>query len=181
MNSEEANYDIPLFLQHCTKRCGPMDLHISRLSSQDLHAKVPGIQEMEHWKMNLMAVSEKHRLAIFAIKSELHICELDLLTCRVLKLLKVVSLINDESPVNNLRLLRCAERDFIVTVDEAAYVRMVYLDNLDRDPIKFVNKHPGAPDNSTWSVDGNSNAPARVVVGSNAHAISVINLATNEI
>jgi len=58
---------------------------------------------------------------------------------------------------------------------------MVYLDNLDRDPIKLVNKHPGAPDNSTWSVDGTSNAPARVVVGSNAHAISVINLATNEI
>lgn len=88
---------------------------------------------------------------------------------------------NEKSAVNNMRLVRCAERDFVVTVDESAFVRMIYLDNLDKDPIKFLNKHPGAHDNSTWSVDGTSCTPPRVVVGSNAHAISIFNLSTDEI
>jgi len=56
-----------------------------------------------------------------------------------------------------------------VTVDDGSFVRMFYLDDLNRDPIKFTNKAPSAPDNSTWSCDGTGMQPPKVVVGSNAH------------
>ena len=92
---------------------------------------------------------------------------------------KVIDLLNEDSEINNVRLVTCAEREFIVTVDMDASVRMVYLDDLDKDPIKFTNTYPWAQDNSTWSVDGSSvpgEFPPRVVVGSNAHSLTVFNL-----
>ena len=55
-----------------------------------------------------------------------------------------MDLLNDNNTINNLKLVRCAQRDFVVTVDDGAFVRMVYLDDLDKDPIKFLNTHPGA-------------------------------------
>ena len=85
--------------------------------------------------------------------------------------------------MNNVRLVACAEREFVVTVDFAAHVRMIYLDDLDKDPIKFSNEYPWAQDNSTWSVDGNSvpgELPPRVVVGSNAHSLTIFNLETGQ-
>ena len=78
-----------------------------------------------------------------------------------------------------MRLVTCAEREFIVTVDYDAHVRMLYLDDLDKDPIKFTNEYAWAQDNSTWSVDGSSVPgllPPRVVVGSNAHSLTIFNL-----
>ena len=59
---------------------------------------------------------------------------------------------------------------------------MVYLDDLNRDPIKFTNEYPFATDNSTWSIDGSQVAdmPPRVVVGSNAHSLTIFNLMSGE-
>jgi hypothetical protein len=53
-----------------------------------------------------------------------------------------------------MKIVRCKERDFIVTVDDSAFVRMVYLDDLNKDPIKFTNRYANKHDNSTWSLDG---------------------------
>ena len=58
--------------------------------------------------------------------------------------LKIIDLRNDGSEINNVRLVTCAEREFVVTVDYAAHVRMLYLDDLDKDPIKFTNEYPWA-------------------------------------
>ena len=52
---------------------------------------------------------------------------------------KEIDLLNESNAVNNLRLVTCAGREFIVTVDDGAFVRMVYLDDMDKDPIKFRN------------------------------------------
>ena len=136
---------------------------------------------MEDWKTNLFIVSEKHRVVIFAIKSKLHVHELDPLTLEVRGLLKVLTLHNEDCLINNIRLVNCASADFIVTVDDQAFVRMFFLDNLDREPIRFSNISPNASDNSTWSCDGTGTNPPRVVVGSNAHTISIIDLSTEEL
>lgn len=129
----------------------------------------------------MFIVSEKHWVVIFAVKSKLIVHELDPITLEVKGQLKVVGLQNQENLINNIRLVTCAEADFIVTVDDGAFVRMFYLDDLDRDPIKFTNKAPYVTDNSTWSCDGTGSQPPRVVVGSNAHTISVIDLTTEEL
>lgn len=55
---------------------------------------------------------------------------------------------------------------------------MIYLDNLDREHIKFKNVYAGIGDNSTWSLDGSTKNPPRVVVGSNAHKVTVFDLQT---
>lgn len=134
---------------------------------------------MEDWKTNLLVVSEKHRLIIFAITSKLHVYELDILTCEVVKLVKIIPLNNNDSLINNIRLVNCASSDFVITVDDGANVRMIFLDGLDREPIRFTNIHPNASDNSTWSCDGTGTNPPRVVVGSNAHALSIIDLSSD--
>ena len=134
--------------------------------------------------MNLLAVSEKYRVAVIAVRDKLHCYELDPFAGEIVtgKPAKIVDLRNDGSDVNNIRLVKCADREFIVTVDFAAHVRMIYLDDLDRDPIKFTNEYAWAADNSTWSVDGSSvpalGLPPRVVVGSNAHSLTIFNLET---
>jgi WD40 repeat protein len=56
---------------------------------------------------------------------------------------------------------------------------MVYLDDLTKDPIKFSNVYPNMNDNSTWSLDGftgSSTKAPKVVVGSNAWALSIFDL-----
>lgn len=68
-----------------------------------------------------------------------------------------------------------------MTVDDGAFIRMFYLDDLNREPIKFTNIAPFANDNSTWSCDGTGTQPPRVVVGSNAHSLSIIDLSTEEL
>ena len=81
-----------------------------------------------------------------------------------------------------MRLVTCAEVDFLITVDDGAFVRMFYLDDLqNRAPIKFTNVYPSAQDNSTWSCDGVNSTPPRVVVGSNAHTLSVIDLTSEQV
>lgn len=55
---------------------------------------------------------------------------------------------------------------------------MLYLEDLFKDPIKFHNYYPECNDNSTWSLSGSQVNPPRVVVGSNAHRVSVYNLQT---
>jgi hypothetical protein len=56
--------------------------------------------------------------------------------------------------INNMKIVRTKSYDFIVTVDDAACVRMVYLDDLSKQPLKFSNVYPDKQDNSTWSLDG---------------------------
>lgn len=194
-SAEQAQMrDIPLFLQnqkrtHFETAESVSDIWISRLgqppvdSSQRLGQRLPGVDpnDLEHWKMNLMVVSEKYRLLVVAVLAQLHVFALDPASGGILGEgpLKVVDLRNEGSEVNNMRLVTCAGREFLVTVDFAANVRMLYLDDLERDPIKFKNEYPWAEDNSTWSVDGNSvpgELPPRVVVGSNAHSLTVFNL-----
>lgn len=38
-----------------------------------------------------------------------------------------------------MKLVTCGGKEFIVTVDEGGYVRMLYLEDLFKDPIKFHN------------------------------------------
>jgi hypothetical protein len=75
-------------------------------------------------------------------------------------------------------LTECGGQEFIVTVDMAGQVRMLYLKDLDRDPSKFSNLLPSVSDNSTWSVDGASVNPPRVAVGSNTFKVTVYDLST---
>jgi WD40 repeat protein len=51
---------------------------------------------------------------------------------------------------------------------------------LDRECIKFKNVYPEKRDNSTWSLCGSVTNPPRVVVGSNAHKVTVFNLQTGK-
>ena len=96
--------------------------------------------------MNLLAVSEKHRVFVVAVLDKLHVYELDPFAGELIadRPAKVIDLRNGGSEVNNVRLVACAEREFIVTVDFAAHVRMIYLDDLDKDPIKFTNEYAWA-------------------------------------
>jgi len=77
-----------------------------------------------------------------------------------------------------MRLIQCGGEEFIVTVDMNGQGRMLYLTDLDKDPIKFSNIDQRTHDNSTWSVDGSSQNPPRVVVGSNTFNMNVYNLQT---
>ena len=62
------------------------------------------------------------------------------------------------------------------TVDMEGNVRMLFLDNLQRECIKFTNVYDNVEDNSTWSLCGSGVGVPRVVVGSNAHKVTVFNL-----
>lgn len=133
--------------------------------------------------MNLIAVSERYRVFIVAVNSKLRVYELNPHTASIASdQFHEIDLFNEDNLINNVRLVTCANREFIVTVDDGAYVRMVYLDDLGKDPIKFRNIYAHTTDNSTWSVDGSSSSqfgfPPRVAVGSNAHSLSVFNLST---
>ena len=63
-------------------------------------------------------------------------------------------------------------------MDFGGNVRMLWLENMDRECIKFKNVYPDKHDNSTWSLCGSSTDPPRVVVGSNAYNVTVFNLTT---
>jgi WD40 repeat protein len=138
---------------------------------------------MQTWKMNLIVVSERYRVVIIAVNSKLRVYELDPLSASIVSTtFYEIDMLNDGALINNLRLITCAEREFLVSVDDGAFVRMVYLDDLNKDPIKFRNIYSHTNDNSTWSVDGSSASqfghPPRVVVGSNAHSLTIFNLKT---
>lgn len=90
----------------------------------------------------------------------------------------VISLDNNGESINNLKLVRCDGNEFVCTVDYGGNVRMLWLSNLQRECIKFKNVYSGKPDNSTWSLCGAAVNPPRVVVGSNAHMVTVFNLTT---
>jgi len=92
----------------------------------------------------------------------------------------IIDLQNDFEGINNLKLIRCDDREFICTVDYGANVRMLFLDNLKRECIKFKNVYPNKADNSTWSLCGSSVNPPRVVVGSNAFKVTVFDLQTGK-
>jgi WD40 repeat protein len=89
-----------------------------------------------------------------------------------------IDLKNNGEEINNLRLIKCDDREFVCTVDFGGNVRMLFLDNLTRECIKFENVYPECEDNSTWSLCGASVNPPRVVVGSNAHKVTIFNLQT---
>lgn len=55
----------------------------------------------------------------------------------------MVNLENDNHEINNLKLINCDEKEFICTVDYGANVRMIFLDNLTRECIKFKNEYAG--------------------------------------
>lgn len=57
---------------------------------------------------------------------------------------------------------------------------MLYLEDLLKDPIKFTNHYSSSPDNSTWSLSGSQVNPPRIVVGSNAHKVTIFDLSTNK-
>lgn len=126
-----------------------------------------------------MAVSERYRVVIIAVRSKLRVYELEPHSASIVgEQYTEVDLVNEGNEVNNMRLVVCADREFVVTVDDGAYVRMVYLDDLQHDPIKFRNLYSHTHDNSTWSVDGSRSFPPRVVAGSNAFSLTVFNLQT---
>lgn len=79
-----------------------------------------------------------------------------------------------------MRLVTCGGKEFIVTVDDGGYVRMLFLEDLFKDPIKFHNYYASSDDNTTWSVTGSSVNPPRVAVGSNAHKVTVFDLSTGQ-
>lgn len=127
----ESDPDIPLFLQNLPRTPNPHDLKIQRLLSTKL-THVDSLNQMEERRTNLMVVSEKHSLVIFAIQHELHVYTLDILDFTVKKRITVLDLQNNSKVINNIRLVTCAKVDFLVTVDDGALVRMIYLDALDR-------------------------------------------------
>ena len=88
----------------------------------------------------------------------------------------IISLDNNEESINNLKLIKCDGNEFVCTVDYGGNVRMLWLNNLQREFIKFKNIYPSKNDNSTWSLCGSAVNPPRVVVGSNAHMVTVFNL-----
>ncbi len=75
-------------------------------------------------------------------------------------------------------MISCEGQEFLVTVDMAGQVRMLYLKDLERDPFKYSNIITSTGDNSTWSVDGSLQNPPRIAVGSNTHKVTVYNLQT---
>ena len=81
-----------------------------------------------------------------------------------------------QKEINNMRLISCSDNEFIVTVDESGQVRMKFLRDLEKEPIKFSNISPAHQDNSTWSVDGARVNPPRVAVGSNTYKVTVYDL-----
>jgi hypothetical protein len=102
--------------------------------------------------MNLMVVSEKHKYLVIAVEHELWVFKFDF---NLLKMASqngptcirgephhVIDLNNDNQPINNLKLIRCDEREFVSTVDFGGNVRMLFLDNLIREQIKFENVYP---------------------------------------
>jgi hypothetical protein len=66
------------------------------------------------------------------------------LTFEIGKKIKTLNLNNNNSTINNIRLVTCATVDFVITVDDGSFVRMIYLDDLNREPIKFTNHSPTA-------------------------------------
>ena len=136
--------------------------------------------------MNLMVVSEKHKFIIIAVEHQLWVFKFDFHKLKFSQQpLEIkgnpyytISLDNDDEAINNLKLIKCDGREFVCTVDFGGNVRMLFLDNLQRECIKFKNEYPSCSDNSTWSLCGASTNPPRVVVGSNAHKVTVFNLQT---
>jgi len=167
------------------------DVPIAHLDQQKI--------ELDVWKMNTMVVSEAHKYLIIAVDAVLHVYQFDheLLSssnkfttqnskdqhifknikgAKIFGKPKIIELNNDNQDINNLKLIRCDDREFICTVDYGGNVRMIFLDNLDREHIKFRNVYQGVHDNSTWSLTGATMNPPRVAVGSNAHKVTVFDL-----
>ena len=68
----------------------------------------------------------------------------------------------------------CGEKEYVISVDMGAYIRMFDLDDLNKEPIKYRNMYQEANDNSTWSMDIHPSLPPLLAVGSNSFNISVI-------
>ena len=57
--------------------------------------KVQGLDSIEGWKMNLMAVSEKYKIVVIAVESKLNVYKLDPISGKVKKApCKVIDLVN---------------------------------------------------------------------------------------
>lgn len=98
--------------------------------------------------MNLTVVSHKHKYLIIAVDTLLHVYMFDYNKLKFSSVNKaitgdpahVIDLNCDE--INNLKLIQCDDREFVATVDFEGNVRMLFLDNLTRECIKFKNIYP---------------------------------------
>eukprot|EP00347_Sterkiella_histriomuscorum_P017311 403349870 len=165
--------DIPLYMQNGS------NYKINRVL---INYKITTLPRLPEWKMNLMVVSEKYGLLIVAVNHELYVYKLDPVTFKITNQNKFtkLNLQSDEAEINNIKLITCNQNQFIVTVDNDGHGRMFFLENLDKDPIKFNNVSARYADNSCWSVDGSQTLPPRVVVGSNTHNCNVYDLSTGD-
>ena len=87
-----------------------------------------------------MVVSEEYQYIIIAVEDKLHVYKFDMHLLkfggmdkgpvRIVGEPLILDLQNDNEGINNLKLIRCDDREFICTVDFGANVRMLFLDNL---------------------------------------------------
>lgn len=60
--------------------------------------------QLETWKMNLLAVSQKHRVLVIAVVDKLHVYSLDPFSAEIIREIpaKIIDLRNGGSDVNNV-------------------------------------------------------------------------------
>ncbi|EFA79094.1 gamma tubulin [Heterostelium album PN500] len=116
------------------------------------------------WKLNLLAVSNREKKIFIAESQNIGVYDLDNPTT----LIETLHLDN-----NNIKIGITCGQEILVTVDDEGYIRVIFVDDLTRLPLRFFNG------SSTWGITICQSKPM-IAVSSNNFKITVWDLSLGE-
>lgn len=143
---------------------------------------LPGLETYVRFtqKMNILAVSETHRLLFIACRNKILCFRLTPCpTCESeLSLTIPPNPLTIEGPVvNYMKIGYFKGSEILIVATMAAQVLMYNLDDLSQPPANFDNYYEGVEDNSTWSCDLQG---SYLCAGSNSTKVSVWEIDTGQ-
>eukprot|EP01132_Coremiostelium_polycephalum_P002249 gene2249-2772_t len=95
------------------------------------------------WKLNLIAISPDKKKLFIAESQFLSVYDLN----NPSRQLRQINLDNNNMTVNQIRIGKIEDEDVLITVDEGGFVRLFFVNDIDRPPLMFFNAGV-----STWGI-----------------------------
>ncbi|KAF2075198.1 hypothetical protein CYY_003503 [Polysphondylium violaceum] len=129
------------------------------------NSQIPNLHILP-WKLNLMEVSLNNRLLFIGESHRLAVFDLD----DIITPIYTVDLQNNGMTINQIRLGVLGGEEVLITVDEGGYIRILFVNDLDREYLRFYNAGI-----STWGIAMCPSKPL-FAVSSNDFKINIWNL-----
>ncbi|KYQ90262.1 WD40 repeat-containing protein [Tieghemostelium lacteum] len=119
------------------------------------------------WKLNLIAVSFNRKYLFVGEGSALNVYNLE---NRTFQPIRHLDLHNNQMSINQVKSGNLDGEEVVITVDEGGYIRVYFVNNLEKEPLHFFNSGI-----STWGIAMSSRKPL-IAVSANNYKIVIWNV-----